>query len=156
MERNKNLQPLSHQHHDALMCCLLIKKGVEKNTDPDLLKDFLFTQWKNEIAPHLDLEEKIIFPLLPGSEFQKQVKGMIKTDHDLLRTLVDRMQQSKQERGFYRLFAVLLEQHIRFEERTWFTYLQDNLSPDELIRVGNSVAGKSARSCKDYPVKFWE
>jgi hemerythrin superfamily protein len=156
MERDKNLQPLSHQHHDALMCCLLLKKGVQKNTDPDLLNDFLFTQWKNDISSHLEQEEKYIFPLLPGSAFQQQVIRMIKTDHELLRTLIGRMQHAKQEQKFYRLFAMLLEQHIRFEERTWFGFLQENLSPDELSRLGNSLREKSSRSCKDYAIKFWE
>ena len=156
MERDKNLQPLSHQHHDALMCCLLLKKGVEKNADPDLLKDFLYTQWENDISAHLGLEEKFIFPLLPGSPFQQQLIRMIKTDHELLRIMIGRMQPAKQEQKFYRQFALLLELHIRFEERTWFGFLQENLSPNELSRVGISLSEKSSRSCKDYPIKFWE
>jgi len=41
MKRNKNLYPLSHQHHNGLMAVLLLEKGVKKNAELKIMNDFI-------------------------------------------------------------------------------------------------------------------
>ena len=49
MKRDASLQPLSRQHHDALMACLMIEKGVRKNTDLKILQDFTRQFWEKDV-----------------------------------------------------------------------------------------------------------
>lgn len=154
MKRDSALHPLSHQHHNALTGCLLIRKGVQKGADKKVLNDFTRQLFNDDILGHLDAEEKFMFPAL--DKLGGGYKSILKNDHDRLRVLGERLSMQNNGYALYSAIANLLEQHIRFEERVVFNKLQEKLSESEMQQLGQSLNGIQARKCSDYPVKFWE
>jgi len=60
----------------------------------------------------------------------------------------DTLEKSKQ-------FGILINDHIRFEERVLFPWLQDNLSQNELKQIGASLEESDVCSHVFNP-RFWE
>jgi hemerythrin-like domain-containing protein len=69
---------------------------------------------------------------------------------------MDRLNTLDRRHRIFEIFANMVEQHIRFEERFIFGRVQDVLSENELTELGVKLNAIPNRSCTDYPVKFWE
>ena len=52
MKRDKNLETLSWEHHDALVSASRLKRGVEKKADVSHMRDFLLYVWENDLPHH--------------------------------------------------------------------------------------------------------
>jgi hypothetical protein len=154
MKRVLALQPLSHQHHNTLTACLLIKKGIQKKADKKVLRDFTMKLWNDDVRHHMQAEEQFVSPHL--KKVNAQYDSLVKRDHETLRLLAERIKVSENGYTVYNVFASLLEQHVRFEERVVFNKMQEHLSEPELSQLGASLNGLSGKKCTDYPVKFWE
>ena len=155
MKRDTALQPLSHQHHNSLMGCLLIRKGVEKKADKKVLKDFILNWWQTDLQKHMQAEENILLPYLSQRKFHKSYLDVIARDHDTIRLLADRLRVHENGYRLYSIYADIVEQHIRFEERVVFEKIQEKFTPQELATLEKQLPAEN-RKCMDYPVKFWE
>src|SRR6186997_1262933 len=91
MHRNISLQPLSRQHHDELLGCLMIKKGVQKKADISLLTDFTNVFWKEDLKKLIDLEERILIPFLARHGFDDRYINILRMDHSLIHAVLDRL-----------------------------------------------------------------
>ena len=156
MKRDKSLHPLSWQHHDTLMACLMIKKGVNKQTSLPVLQAFTKHLWENELNHHFNVEENKLIPWLRQKNFPEYLIKSLINDHNLLRTLHLRLQNGGASHKLFLAFSELLEQHVRFEERLIFEKVQDTMPLQELESISNQFATAHSSSCKTYPVKFWE
>ena len=156
MQRDKNIQPLSRQHHDELMSCLMIKKGVTKKADIALLTDFTNTFWNDDLKNHIEAEETILIPFLVKHKFENRYINMLKTDHAIIKSILERLNKFDHRHKVFEIFASLVEQHIRFEERFIFGKVEELLTPKELEELGSKLGNIRYRKCTDYPVKFWE
>ncbi len=156
MKRDNNLQPLSRQHHDELLSCLMIRKGVQKQADLGVLTDFTNTFWKDDLSKHMDAEASILIPFLVKHRFEDRYINMMKTDHSLLESIMERMNKFDRRHKIFEIFANLVEQHIRFKERFIFSKVQETISAQELEELGVKLHAVQHRKCTDYPVKFWE
>lgn len=154
MKRDVTLQPLSHQHHNALMGCLLLKKGVQKKADKKVLKDFALRLFNEDIQHHMNAEEKFIYPHLDKLGYP--YKTIVRREHETIRLLADRLRIHEDGYLVFSTFADFLEQHIRFEERVVFNKLQESLNDQDRSALNTSLNGLPARKCSDYPVRFWE
>jgi hemerythrin-like domain-containing protein len=155
MKRDTALQSLSHQHHNSLMGCLLVRKGVEKKADKKVLKDFIVNWWQKDLQSHMQAEEKVLLPYLDKHRFNKSYLNVISRDHDMIRLLTDRLRVHEDGYRLYSIYADLVEQHIRFEERVVFEKIQEKFSHEDLAILEKQLPVES-RKCSDYPVKFWE
>ena len=156
MKRDTALQPLSHQHHNELLGCLLIKKGVSKKADKKVLKEFILRFWDEDLKQHINDEENILLPYLSGHPVSQQYKQIIKRDHDMIRLLAERVRFHDDGYTLFNVFAALVEEHIRFEERVVFGKIQEQLSESQRLQLQSALQSLSGRKCTDYPVKFWE
>lgn len=154
MKRDLTLQPFSHQHHNALMGCLLIRKGIDKKADKKILKDFMLNWWQEDLQKHMQSEEKVLLPYLSQHGFNKSYLNVILRDHETIRLLSERLNVQEEGYRFYHIYADLVEQHIRFEERVVFRQIQEDFSEQQLAQL-HPLPGNN-RKCSDYPVKFWE
>jgi hemerythrin superfamily protein len=150
MKRAVALQPLSHQHHNSLMACLLINKGIQKKADPNIISDFIGNLYKEDLLPHFSKEEQLIFPSLPSS-----TRKLLQREHETLRILAERIHKERTH-PVINTFSKLLEQHIRFEERVIFNEVQEHNSSEQMEQIANGLKDTVARKCSDYPNKFWE
>ncbi len=126
-KRHVSLQPLSREHHQALLLCWKFRQGFSKGVEPERMKKYAEWFWTSYLAPHFKAEEKTFFPILdkehPGIikalKQHKQLEAMFhSSDSDIAYTL--------------RQIAFELEQHIRFEERELFNDIQEAATPSQL------------------------
>lgn len=156
MKRDVSLQPLSRQHHDTLMACLMIEKGVRKNTDLKILQDFTRQLWEKDVNKHFMLEENHLVPHLRQKKFPEYIIQSLLRDHELLRVISQRILNGGASYKGFLAFSTLLVQHVRFEERLVFEKAQEMIPENELMAVGAHFPSQSSALCKNYPVKFWE
>ena len=62
MKRDKNIIPLSQDHHFGLLSGWKIKQGIKKNISYERIKNYINYHWDNSQSFHFDEEEKILFP----------------------------------------------------------------------------------------------
>ena len=143
MWRHPSLQPLSREHHRALLCWRKLDGATRRPTDFDLSTVFeeLRHYWTSRFEVHLQQEEKALLPLLCESLQNRMVR-----DHNLLRSLYERLAATRLDHDscpndtVVRDFAKTLREHIRWEERTVFPRLQEQLTDAELSSLFDAVA----------------
>jgi len=117
---------LSRDHHQGLLLCWKIRKGISKGVEIERIKAYCVWFYKNHIKPHFQLEEKYIFPLL-GNDHELVKKAL--SDHRRIRKLFE--DKEDPERSIS-LLEEELDRHIRFEERVLFMEIQEVVSDEEL------------------------
>ncbi|MBN8686310.1 MAG: hypothetical protein J0M10_04810 [Chitinophagales bacterium] len=147
-KRHASLQPLSREHHQALLLCWKLRQGFSKAVEPERMKKYADWFWKNYLAPHFAVEEKTFFPLL-DKEHPSVIKGL--KDHQLLTKLF--LSTGDVEYNL-RSIAFELEQHIRFEERTLFNDIQEAATPEQLKALAD--AHKEEKFEENIEDRFWE
>ncbi|MBS1566351.1 MAG: hemerythrin domain-containing protein [Bacteroidetes bacterium] len=154
MKRHDNLQPLSRQHHDELLACLLLKKGIKKKADLPTMQAFTRQFWNEDLAAHVRAEETTLIPLLMANPSLKHFANVLHNDHELIETIFERSQNGGLSYRMLEMFADTLEEHIRFEERIVFSSMQELLPEGAWEKL--AFAERKGKSCESYPVKFWE
>ncbi|WP_407520643.1 hemerythrin domain-containing protein [Lacibacter sp. MH-610] len=155
MKRDTNLQPLSRQHHNALMAVLLLKKGVQKKAEVQVMQDFILTVWKDELQTHFEAEEKWL-PAATDEPVLKSIHERMLQEHEVIRNYIYQFYTTLTSHQTIQTFYELLEQHVRFEEREYFPALEQSLTSDALASIGQHLIESDAKSCADFPVNFWE
>jgi hemerythrin-like domain-containing protein len=154
MKRHDNLQPISRQHHNLLLGCLLLKKGVRKKADLQVMQDFIKQLWKTDLSRHVALEEKNLLPFLMRYPSLHCYAAILHNEHELIERIYERNSNGQISYRNVEILAETLEHHIRFEERVLFERLQLQL-PDEIDKIVVEE-DSGATDCSLYPVKFWE
>lgn len=126
IRRHTLLQPLSRDHHHALLLVWKIRKGVKTNVSPGRISAYVKWFYEKYINKHFILEEKCVVPVL-GVDHE-HVTVFLK-EHDQLRALFEQKTQTAET---LTSLANLLEAHIRFEERVLFNEVQEKASADQL------------------------
>lgn len=128
IKRSPQLAPLSREHHEGLLLVWKILQGLKYNVDPVRIQKYILWYWESHIKPHFYQEEKILQPYFPPEN--ELLKRMI-AEHEQIREFVLRFDKGS-DRNTLKNFAALINDHIRFEERQLFTYLEQILSKDQL------------------------
>ncbi len=80
----------------------------------------------------------------------------MKTEHDYIRELLHDIEKDPLREDFVRL-SDHIEQHIRFEERELFQYLEDSLSPNELSGIHDLLEKHPVGThCKNPVADVWK
>lgn len=147
IKRSAVLQPLSREHHHVLLLAWKIRKGLEIGIEPSRMK--VYIQWldKKYLQPHVDFEERFIYPLLPA---ENEPIVQARAEHQQLRYYLDHLGEDE---AVYLDLANLLEQHIRFEERVLFNQIQKIITPEQAAIIqANSNNERFAENESD---PFW-
>ena len=141
MKRHPSLQPLSREHHRALLCWreldkqLSIRHGAALPSAAAALQHY----WNSRFSSHMAEEEQLLLDLLSG-----HLRSRLLAEHDTLRSLFCSLDDQLDSGGPFALddhasLAATLRVHIRWEERVVFPYLQTHVSPEELRSLGNRL-----------------
>src|SRR5574338_83741 len=128
VRRSPQLAPLSREHHEGLLLVWKIYQGLKNNIDPGRIQKYILWYWQNHIKPHFYQEEKIILPYLPPNH---ELARRLHKEHEQIREMILNLDQ-KADKTLFALLAKFLDDHIRFEERELFGYLEQILSKDQL------------------------
>ena len=131
IKRSKQLAPLSREHHDGLLFAWKLKQGLSNDTPIETLVNYTRWYWSNHIKPHFMQEEKVMTKFLPADDplvlqmFSEHMKI-----HDLVMSL-----DKEPTHNNLRLLAELIHDHIRFEERKLFAYVEEVLTAEQLNEI---------------------
>ena len=146
MLRDRSLHPLSHQHQHGLALCVLVNRGLRRNSSPEnvaALAKKIGGSFDIELRNHFDLEERLLFPALREHLGPMPIIEDLLADHRRLEKLVSHLRTPADLRAF----TVLLTAHIRREERELFEDIQRRLPRAVLDRLGEAFEAEAVRVC---------
>ncbi|MGY5851891.1 hemerythrin domain-containing protein [Salegentibacter sp. F14] len=148
IKRHKAIQPLSREHHQGLLLCWKIGKGLENGIETSRIKTYLEWFWENHLKFHFEIEEKYVFPVL-GKDHKLIVQAL--EEHEHLKQLF-----KAEEDPILTLKAIRrdLEAHIRFEERILFNEIQKEASEKDFQTLQEHHDHEI--SCGIWHDEFWK
>jgi len=148
--RDKNLYVFSHEHHHGLIFAVRLRKAHQ--ADDEILKKYIGDFWVNSLNSHFDNEEKLFLNFITDMELRARFLSEHKQIRDLYKDIdqgdVDIVEKAKH-------FGILINNHIRFEERILFPWLQEKLNVEQLAHIGSSLEETDVCSHVFSP-RFWE
>jgi len=150
IKRNKNLAIFSREHHHGLVFCSRLKKA-DLACD-SVIKLFVKDFWENYLEEHFNNEEQLFLPLVNNTEISTQFLD----EHNQIRQLVQSVITSSDDIQNISLeLARQINDHIRFEERVLFPWLEKVCSAEELDDIGDDL-GKIEKSAHNFIPEFWK
>ena len=132
IKRSKAFVQFSRDHHFGLLLVWKIRQDLAKEINGVEISRYVYDFFENDLKQHFKDEEKFIFSRLSSADPMRQ---RAESEHREIYNLVETLAQNKTDKQLLLKFADLLENHIRFEERTLFNHLQAQLSPAELDQL---------------------
>ncbi|WP_299701420.1 hemerythrin domain-containing protein [uncultured Pontibacter sp.] len=154
LKRDNSLIPLSREHHFGLLFCWKLKQGMANGTSFEIMRQYIQYFWKNILKPHCREEEVILKRLLPKDDVNSI---RLHEEHQLIQAIIGLI--NKQKNLNTSLVATLqqdLTDHIRWEERELFPYLQTVADPEELADVGRLLEHDLKEPVDEFLPAFWE
>lgn len=143
MPRHPSLVPFSHDHHEALLVALRLKKGGPSSphdmlwpTEPAQQAEALVRYAERELLRHFELEENVLFP--NASESDEKIAVLIAAlleEHQQMREILTDLTMADISTlpAKLREFGVLLERHIRKEERELFPMIELGVAEGRIV-----------------------
>lgn len=155
IKRSEELQPLSRQHHNGLLFCLLLQKGIKKQADLEVMKEFIQSFWYKDLHHHFDLEEIYLTPLSNHYAGLKDGLDRMMKEHYEIKNIINENSINISYRSIDELRAQL-NVHIRFEEKELFPLIEQTITEQQRHSIGSILAHEKDDNCMNYPIKFWE
>ena len=145
MKRLPELQRISMEHHQGLVFARKVKRAAA-SADEERIREMwvkVEASYETELKTHFQIEEQYIATVLEQHGETKLVE-QLNTEHAAIRGIF--LPESGRAAADLNNFAVLLEQHIRFEEREFLETAQTYMSPDELQAVADACNATQAEA----------
>ncbi len=150
IKRNKNIVALSKDHHHGLLLCWKIRQGLKMNVELERIRKYINFFWETHMVEHFRQEEVQLF-----SQIHEPVCKQGIDEHEIIRLLISGINgHDKQTKKSYSQLVNLIEQHIRYEERVLFPYLETNISAEVLETIGKELE-KYHPEEEVYEDEFW-
>lgn len=134
LKRHEALVGFSKDHHFGLLLVWKIRQGLNKKVSPGRISDYVLYFFDEDIDGHFKEEEEQLFPMLPSSSILRQ---QAETEHKAIYEMIGRLRKDKDNMDLLLQFADALKDHIRFEERELFPFMQQTLSATELEQIAD-------------------
>jgi hemerythrin-like domain-containing protein len=147
MKRDKNLHPLSWDHHAALTSVVFTRKLIKAGAGDERLQQVAREYaafYQIGLLPHFRLEEEWLLP--------RYLRHVSADDPDVTRLLTEHVRLHRLmlevalalDSGLALVAPLteltdLLESHVRFEERVLFPRIEAALTHDELRQLGEHL-----------------
>jgi hemerythrin-like domain-containing protein len=139
--RHESLIPLSHDHHDALLLAWRLRTGDLSSRKSELRASHVSAFFDYRLINHFKIEGELLFPAF------REVLGMeaslielLLSDHEELRAEAAAIKAGAHDQ--VDSFCVLLERHIRTEERQLFVLAQDRMKPTKMAELGRQIKAR--------------
>lgn len=136
IKRSVFLAGLSREHHESLLFSWKIKQGLHYKVEPSRMLEFCNWYFAIHIKEHFDKEETSLTKVLPNNHLM--MRKMI-DDHDAIRSIMKEMNVSVTEALLLDL-ANTVKDHVRFEERQLFNYIEEIATAAQLKMLGIELA----------------
>lgn len=145
MLRDPSLIPLSHQHHNALALCVLLRRSLAADSSEESVARAarrIVDRYEIELANHFEIEEEVLFPLCGDHPLVARLIG----EHRAIEAMVGQL-RSAPSSALIEKFCELLPAHVRREESQLFEEAQRTLARDVLDRAGVEIDRRAVRVC---------
>jgi len=149
MLRDSNLIPLSHQHHNALVMCVLTRRSLGQDASAANVAQLArraIDRYELELVNHFEIEEQILFPAIENSLGKLPLVALLIAQHRQLEDLVAQLRSAPTTALLERLCGLLTE-HIRSEESDLFQTVQSRLPEPILRELGEAIERLVVRVC---------
>ncbi len=125
LKRHEALQPLSREHMNGLIQARALSRAAHADGSArrDAIRAFV-DAWTSEIHDHFDDEERMLVPLKQPEVLRQRLLD----EHAELRSCaarcLDDARAAAEDVQFVKHLGSLLHDHIRWEEREYFQFLQ--------------------------------
>lgn len=153
IKRNKNIVKISQEHHGSLLFCWKIRMGLKKGVDPERMKAYVSYFASQHMLPHFAEEERTLFMPVKDEMVNRaldehiQILQLVQQVNDVMgKSLLPLLEQ----------LANKVDDHVRYEERELFPYLEQTLTNDQLELIGQLIEKEFPDELEDnYPDEFW-
>lgn len=152
IKRDEHLQYLSRQHHQILIFCWKIRTALSRPGTLPSLQQFCLHFFRHYLLPHFQTEETVVYPVLGNHHpFIQQALA----EHQTIQQLFSELATGPDT---YHQLEVLLNDHIRYEERVLFHEIQAVATPEQLaaIAAADNGSDKGYASIEKWEDSFWE
>lgn len=153
IKRHPAIVEFSREHHFGLLLVWKIREGLRRSVEPERIGRYVVYFFRIDLEPHFQAEEALLFRWLDTAN---PLRAQADQEHGNIRSLVASLQEQPADGPLLAQFAQALESHIRFEERTLFNYLQENLSADVLVEIAAEHPATDHAACEIWADRFWE
>jgi hemerythrin-like domain-containing protein len=138
MKRSAALIPLSHDHHQALFVAQRLKRAEHAEEERERFLSF----WNTHGESHFEIEEQVLLPgwLEADPDADARLAARLASDHLAIRTAARRLGRGAIEPQQLHDLGLLLERHVRFEERELFPLIESRLDAEAIARIGAEIA----------------
>jgi hemerythrin-like domain-containing protein len=129
VKRHRALQPLSRDHHVALVAAQRLRRATD--ADADAARAGFLEFWNEHGAKHFRVEEDVLLPAFApyGDPGDARVVQML-VEHVRIRAAAAALATGSVELEALHALGTALEAHVRLEEREVFPLIEESL-PDE-------------------------
>ncbi|TPE44070.1 hemerythrin domain-containing protein [Pontibacter mangrovi] len=152
-KRDKSLVPLSREHHFGLLFAWKLRQGLKNGTNLEVMRSYVRYFWNNILKEHCQEEEWLLERLLPSDDTQR---ARLQEEHKLIEALVELIEDGcPMNKDLFKVLDQDLVDHIRWEERELFPYLQAVAHSDDLELAGELLAHKHDPRVDAFTPEFW-
>jgi hemerythrin-like domain-containing protein len=145
MLRDPSLIPLSHQHHNGLVLCVMTRRSLAEDSSPENVSGLarrVIDRYELELVNHFEIEEQVLFPACGPMPL---VEGLV-AEHRAIEALIPPLRTAATA-ALLEQFCQLLSTHIRREESELFEQIQRSLPRNVLDRAGAEIDRRAVRIC---------
>ena len=153
IKRHKALVAFSRDHHFGLLLVWKIRHGLAKAINAERITNYVLYAFENDLRQHFSEEENLMFNKLPAGDSLRQ---QAENEHTGIYNLVEKLRSDKANVKLLTQFAQNLQDHIRFEERILFTYMQEKLGTADLETIATYNGTESGDIDARWDDLFWE
>lgn len=150
MKRHESIAPLSREHHFGLLFCWKIRQGIKLNVEAGRMYQYVAYFWNTHLEEHFREEEEWLFKKINDALTRQALQ-----EHQEIKQYLQQLKNAPKAGNLLQL-ANMINDHIRFEERTLFPHLEKVLTPGQLEEAGHllheSIPGKTG---DNYADEFW-
>ena len=152
IKRSEHIAALSRDHHAGLLFCWKIKEGVKHGVDLKRINRYIKYFWEEHLEEHFKEEEILLF-----NKLDDELTSRAERDHQVLAVWFKRLIGNEVEHfQDYFSFTELLTNHIRFEERVLFPFMEAQLPRGILEEIGENLTRSHTIAFDDhYADEFW-
>ncbi len=137
MKRSPYLKTLSFEHHDGLVMARKIEQSFKNTDKPEDMVAYVQDIYLGGLDHHFMQEEESLFPPLRKFKEAQLVLAQVEQEHKKFLELYELVCLKNEDVYTHiRAFGKLLNDHIRYEERVFFTLAEELLTADELAEIG--------------------
>src|SRR6185369_13122253 len=145
MLRDPSLIPLSHQHHNGLALCVMMRRSMAADPSAENVAKWTrkaIDRYEVELTNHFEIEEQVLFPICG----EAPIIAELLADHRAIEGLIGQL-RGEASATVLEQFCALLTSHIRREENELFEQIQRVLPRAELDRAGAEIDRRAVRIC---------